>query len=407
MAPLFCAQFSRSRHKNWIDRPFSVGDHIVNHWRGITYEIVRTLGEGRFGQVFLCRTETGAPPVALKIGSSRHAEVVQGCIEGDALERLNSKLDSSSGEDHIVRMLDRFVCEKRVCIALELLDYSLRDALKRIGYKGIQLASVSPITGQLLKALSRLHASGLVHSDVKPENVMIKSSSPLVIKLIDFNNTFDLMPRELPSCSPAFRHSPPTVNNISWEYAQSRFYRSPEVLLGLPFASAVDVWSACCVCVELFLGMALFPGQSAYYMVRRIFRLLGPFPSHMLEEGSCANQFFHKIKVAEDPLADVKQVEAGYPQACSSAGQTSIHWAWEFKTNQEHALFMGTEPAEEKLPQWPFKSLQQLTARVKDEEARQRFVEFLQGLLQLSPQDRWTASRALEHPFMSDATAKT
>jgi dual specificity protein kinase YAK1 len=49
-----------------------------------------------------------------------------------------------------------------------------------------------------------------------------------------------------------------------FHYIQSRYYRSPEVLLGLPYDSAIDMWSLGCIAAELFLGIPIFPGNSEY-----------------------------------------------------------------------------------------------------------------------------------------------
>lgn len=60
-----------------------------------------------------------------------------------------------------------------------------------------------------------------------------------------------------------------------YTYIQSRFYRSPEVLLGLPYTAAIDMWSLGCIAVELFLGLPLFPGTSEYNQITRIVEMLG------------------------------------------------------------------------------------------------------------------------------------
>jgi dual specificity protein kinase YAK1 len=60
-----------------------------------------------------------------------------------------------------------------------------------------------------------------------------------------------------------------------YSYIQSRFYRSPEVLLGLPYSCAIDMWSLGCIVVELFLGLPLFPGTSEYNQISRIVDMLG------------------------------------------------------------------------------------------------------------------------------------
>jgi len=60
-----------------------------------------------------------------------------------------------------------------------------------------------------------------------------------------------------------------------YTYIQSRFYRSPEVLLGMSYTAAIDMWSLGCIAVELFLGLPLFPGTSEYNQLTRIVEMLG------------------------------------------------------------------------------------------------------------------------------------
>jgi serine/threonine protein kinase len=60
-----------------------------------------------------------------------------------------------------------------------------------------------------------------------------------------------------------------------YTYIQSRFYRSPEVLLGLTYTTSIDMWSLGCIVVELFLGLPLFPGTSEYNQLSRIVDMLG------------------------------------------------------------------------------------------------------------------------------------
>jgi dual specificity protein kinase YAK1 len=76
----------------------------------------------------------------------------------------------------------------------------------------------------------------------------ISMSSP-IIKIIDFGS----------SCF---------EGHTSFTYIQSRFYRSPEVLLGYPYDSEIDIFSAGCIAAELFLGLPLFPGTSEYDQLR-------------------------------------------------------------------------------------------------------------------------------------------
>lgn len=99
---------------------------------------------------------------------------------------------------------------------------------------------------QILDALIVLRDASIIHCDLKPENILLAppaaSGGALgQLKLIDFG-------------SACFEHR--TV----YSYIQSRFYRSPEVLLGLSYSTAIDMWSFGCVAAELFLGLPLFPG---------------------------------------------------------------------------------------------------------------------------------------------------
>ena len=112
-----------------------------------------------------------------------------------------------------------------------------------------------------------------------------------IIKIIDFGSACD-------------------ERQTVYTYIQSRFYRSPEVLLGLPcvgpkfplqspltsrsYSAAIDMWSLGCIVVELFLGLPLFPGSSEYNQVSRITEMLGLPPTWMLEVGKQSGEFFEK-----------------------------------------------------------------------------------------------------------------
>lgn len=101
---------------------------------------------------------------------------------------------------------------------------------------------------QILDALIVLRDASIIHCDLKPENILLASTgqgggSLGQLKLIDFG-------------SACFE------GRTFFSYIQSRFYRSPEVLLGLSYNGAIDMWSFGCVAAELFLGLPLFPGTS-------------------------------------------------------------------------------------------------------------------------------------------------
>jgi len=83
-------------------------------------------------------------------------------------------------------------------------------------------------------------------------------------------------------------------------YIQSRFYRSPEVMLGLPYSTAIDMWSVGCIVVELFLGLPLFPGTSEYNQICRIVEMFGMPPGWMIDVGKQAREFFETRRDPEN-----------------------------------------------------------------------------------------------------------
>jgi dual specificity tyrosine-phosphorylation-regulated kinase 2/3/4 len=91
---------------------------------------------------------------------------------------------------------------------------------------------------QVLDALCFLHGLGLVHSDLKPENILIQSYSRCEVKVIDLGS----------SCF---------VTDALSSYVQSRSYRAPEVILGLPYGAKIDTWSLGCILAELASGYVL------------------------------------------------------------------------------------------------------------------------------------------------------
>lgn len=91
------------------------------------------------------------------------------------------------------------------------------------------------ITIQVLEALQFLHGLGLIHCDLKPENILVKSYSRCEVKVIDLGS----------SCF---------ETDHLCSYVQSRSYRAPEVILGLPYDKKIDIWSLGCILAELCTG---------------------------------------------------------------------------------------------------------------------------------------------------------
>lgn len=190
-----------------------VNDCLGNE-EGRKYVILDLLGQGTFGQVVKCQNLQSRELVAVKVIKNQPAYFNQSMMEVTVLEMLNKRYDP--GDRHgIVRMRDTFVFRQHLCIVVELLSLNLYDLIKQNQYRGFSLALCRLFLAQTLDALTVLKEARLIHCDLKPENVLLRSLESPAIKVIDFGS----------AC-----HEHQTL----YTYIQSRFYRSPEVLLGLP-----------------------------------------------------------------------------------------------------------------------------------------------------------------------------
>ena len=126
---------------------------------------------------------------------------------------------------------------------------------------------------QLLNALRYLRRHSIVHCDLKPENILLRTAGRSAVKVIDFGS----------SC---FEAQP------VFTYIQSRFYRAPEILLGLPYFCAIDMWSLGCILAELYTGYPLFPGENEVEQLACVMEVLGPPPAHLVSECARRKQFF-------------------------------------------------------------------------------------------------------------------
>jgi dual specificity protein kinase YAK1 len=238
------------------------------------YLILDVLGQGTFGQVVKCQNLKTQEVVAVKVIKNRTAYFNQSMMEVSVLDLLNQKLDKND-DHHLLRLKDTFIHRQHLCLVFELLSVNLYELIKQNQFRGLSTTLVRVFAQQLLNGLTLLNKARLIHCDLKPENILLKNLESPIIKIIDFGSACD-------------------ERQTVYTYIQSRFYRSPEVLLGLPYSSAIDMWSLGCIVVELFLGLPLFPGSSEYNQVSRITEMLGMPPMWMLEMGKQSGEFFEK-----------------------------------------------------------------------------------------------------------------
>ncbi|KAL6414849.1 hypothetical protein AUP68_01385 [Ilyonectria robusta] len=333
------------------------------------YLILDVLGQGTFGQVVKCQNLKTQEVVAVKVIKNRTAYFNQSMMEVSVLDLLNTKLDKND-DHHLLRLKDTFIHRQHLCLVFELLSVNLYELIKQNQFRGLSTTLVRVFAQQLLNGLALLNKARLIHCDLKPENILLKNLESPIIKIIDFGSACD-------------------ERQTVYTYIQSRFYRSPEVLLGLPYSSAIDMWSLGCIVVELFLGLPLFPGSSEYNQVARIVEMLGNPPNWMIEMGKQAGEFFEK---RQDEFGrrtyHLKSMEQ-YAREHSTKEQPSKKY-----------FQASTLPEIIKSYPMPRKNMKQSEI---DREMNNRiaFIDFVRGLLTINPLERWSPQQAKLHPFIT------
>ncbi|KAJ7497490.1 kinase-like domain-containing protein [Mycena latifolia] len=352
----------------------------VNDWLGAEdghkYLILDILGQGTFGQVVKCQNMKTHEIVAVKVVKNKPAYFNQSMMEVTILEMLNKNSDPND-QHHILRLRDSFIHKSHLCLVFELLSSNLYELIKQNQFQGLSTQLVKVFMAQLLDAMTVLKEARLIHCDLKPENILLKSLQSPQIKVIDFGS----------AC-----HERQTV----YTYIQSRFYRSPEVLLGMSYTASIDIWSLGCIAVELFLGLPLFPGTSEYNQLTRIVEMLGMPPQSMLNTGKQSSQFFDSYEVYNP---HTNQTEKKYRL------KSIEQYSREHNTNEQPGkqYFKATSLPEiiNTAPMPQSKTARQGHEIEKELNNRASFIDFCQGLLNLNPVTRWTPQQARLHPFIT------
>ena len=169
-------------------------------------------------------------------------------------------------EFNIVTIRDHFDLRSHQCVVFEMLSKNLYELLKHTEFNGVSLNLIRKFSKQLLKSLEFLSRKDvdIIHCDLKPENILLRHPRRSAIKIIDFGS----------SC---------LSTQQVYRYIQSRFYRAPEILLGLPYTHKIDVWSLGCVLVEMYTGEPLFGGTGQEDQMCRIVDALGMPPAEMVD----------------------------------------------------------------------------------------------------------------------------
>lgn len=159
---------------------------------------------------------------------------------------------------NIIGLLNAFTPQKclddfqDVYLIMELMDANLCQVIQM----ELDHERMSYLLYQMLCGIKHLHAAGIIHRDLKPSNIVVKSDCTL--KILDFG-----LAR---TAGTGFQMTP---------YVVTRYYRAPEVILGMGYKENVDIWSVGCIFAELIRGGVMFPGTDHIDQWNKIIEQLG------------------------------------------------------------------------------------------------------------------------------------
>lgn len=400
------------------------------------YMLEKVIGRGSFGQVVRAYDTRTKAHVAIKIIKNNALYVEQALSEVRMTAYLN-RIDPDDGHA-IMRIFDKFIFRGHQCLVLELLSFSLYDLLRSTEFYGVSLNLVRKFCRQILNCLAFLSRPdvNIAHCDLKPENVLLRHPQRSAIKVVDFGA----------SCR---------VSDTMFTYVQSRFYRAPEVILGIAYDTQVDVWSLGCMLVELHTGYPLFAGRDEADQMAVIVERLGMPPKHILDAGKKTHLFFDKVRPGIEATAAAPGVAEAETSTVTMEAQSSVEAMTETSTEIGSEIARTTEtastgaaardgasssatdagldtPGEEeyvyvlrsdigKRPGEIVPGSKPIQAFVDDltsgssgkrkrasgghsESDYEVFLELAKEMLRFDPDERIAATAALENPFVSGAT---
>ncbi|KAG2429206.1 hypothetical protein HXX76_010976 [Chlamydomonas incerta] len=331
------------------------------------YEVTEFKGKGVFSNVMRARdlgagrgaggtSGGGVAEVAIKVIRANETMYKAALTEQAILRKLSST--DPDNRKHCIRMLRSFEFRKHMCLVFEPMDMNLRDLTKKYGRnKGLNVTAVGMYTAQLLVALRHLRKNNVLHADIKPDNILVNARRTKV-KICDFGSAMLAGENEVTP------------------YLVSRFYRAPEVILGMKYEYPMDMWSVGCVVYELFTGNILFPGRTNNEMVKLMMDVKGPFTKKMLRRCAFADKHF-----------DLNEPNAPF-----------IYMEEDTLTKKPVRRMINVQNAKQPFSQLLAPAMR--SAKAEDRPQIQLLVDLLEKMMMLEPEKRIDTDAAMRHPFV-------
>ncbi|EDN02257.1 serine/threonine-protein kinase prp4 [Histoplasma mississippiense (nom. inval.)] len=352
--PSIPQKLDMSMMDNWDD-PEGYYNVMLGELVDGRYHVQQNLGKGMFSSVVRATDSKTGRLVAIKIIRNNDTMRKAGMKEIELLEQLLAA--DPDDKKHIIRFERYFEHKGHLCIVFENLSMNLREVLKKFGRDvGINLRAIRAYAHQMFLGLSLLRKCNILHADLKPDNLLVNENRNL-LKVCDLGSA-----------------SPASENEIT-PYLVSRFYRAPEIILGIPYDYAIDMWSIGCTLFELYTGKILFTGRTNNQMLRSIMECRGKFPPKFLRRGTLTYLHF------DDFL--------------------------NFRSTEEDKVTgrMVTKIVDFKKPTRDLKTrlMGKGSKGMSDSETKELtlFIDMLDRCLSVNPEKRCTPSEALKHPFIT------
>ncbi|RVX73324.1 hypothetical protein B0A52_02966 [Exophiala mesophila] len=318
------------------------------------YHVTQTLGRGMFSSVVRATDTQTNQPVAIKIVRNNESMRKAGIKEIDILKDIST--NDPEDKKHVIKLHGSFDHKGHLCMVFENLSLNLRELLKKFGRDvGINLKAIRAYSQQLFLGLSLLKKCQYIHADLKPDNILVNEARS-TLKICDLGS------------------ASPIGENATAPYLVSRFYRAPEIILGIPYDYGIDVWSVGCTLFELYTGKILFTGHNNNGMLRAIMECRGKFSHKLLRKGAMTyDHFDNMLNFRADEFDKV-------------TGRT-VTKIIDVKAKPVKDLKSRLMPKDKKMGEQERKELE-------------LFVDFLDKCLDLRPDKRITPNDALKHPFI-------
>ncbi|KAH7094017.1 kinase-like protein [Auriculariales sp. MPI-PUGE-AT-0066] len=243
----YLATSHKHKHKSWTLNSFDIG---------------KSLGKGKFGNVYLVRTKE-EPHYIFAIKALYKAELEHDQVQGQL--RREVEIQQNLRHPNVLRLFGWFSDKRRVFLMLEFAgNGELYKHLRKAGH--FPEPRAAKYVAQVSAALAYLHTKHIMHRDLKPENILLDVNDE--VKLADFGWSV---------------HAP---GNLRKTFCGTLDYLPPEMVNGMPYNNKVDNWTVGVLTYELVNGYPPFEDQEggSKGTQRRIASLQMTIPSHNSRE---------------------------------------------------------------------------------------------------------------------------